>query len=215
MMIINPFVLGAAAPSPLTFPEVQNFTYSSPAAGTSHSISVTAAAGERVILCLAASNTCTIDAPVGWTSLVYRGTGHTLRIYWIDAVSAITTITVTTSISVGIQALAYKIKSGTFSSEAPVANSAAATSTAPNPPSTNYGSPGAFLVFAICDFDNQTSISGYPYLTNRAAQTRVLPPHCGIGGCAATSENQVNDPGTFTLAASNPWVAATVIQKGP
>lgn len=208
------FVETTAAP---VFPDISARAFTSPASGTSHTLSVLGSAGERVVMVISSSAICSINTPADWNTAVYLNASgsSTVRVIWKDLDATTNYIAVTTSISVGLCALAYRIAPGTFAAAAPVATAVAGSSVNPNSPSADYGSVKNLLVLSLCGYDGFTTVTGYPLPGDNAYQTRNTSPYCGVGGCSTTFAGQVYDPGEFTLAASNPWLATTLLIAGP
>lgn len=211
-MLLNPFRFGSAP----VFPDISAWAFTSPASGTSHTLNVIGSAGERVVMVISSSAICSINTPADWNSVSYgNSSGNTVRVIWKDLDATTNSIAVTTSISVGLCALAYRITPGTFAAAAPVVTAVAGSSVNPNSPSADYGSIKNLLVLSLCGYDGLTTVTGYPLPGDNAYQTRNTTPYCGVGGCSTTFAGQVFDPGAFTLAASNPWMATTLLIAGP
>jgi len=91
------------------------------------------------------------------------------------------------------------------------ANAASATST-PDPPSCN---PAQWdvedtLWFAVCSLDTSRTISVYPYVDRNTADVSGGANGATLGVCTTTSATASLDPGTFTISASDDWIAITV-----
>lgn len=211
-MLLNPFRFDSAP----AFPDISTWAFTSPASGTSHTLNALGSAGERVVMIISSSAICSINTPADWNSIVYaNSSGNTVRIIWKDLDATTNSIAVTTSISVGLSALAYRLAPGTFATAAPVVTAVAGSSVSPNSPSADYGSTKNLLVLSVCGYDGFTTVTGYPLAGDNAYQTRNTSPYCGVGGCSTTFAGQVFDPGAFTISTSQPWVAATLLIAGP
>lgn len=94
------------------------------------------------------------------------------------------------------------------------AGSAGTSSSTPNPPSLNPAGWGTedTLWVAACATDGASTVSTYP--TNYTTTSTNNPASSRDGTAMSLGFRQLNaaseDPGTFTMSGSLPWVAATV-----
>jgi hypothetical protein len=152
----------------------------------------------------------TITWPSGWTQLYSQVNGVVVQgaaAYRVADGTEGSTVTITLSSNSGVQSVALRI-TGHDSATAPQAGTATTgTTSTPNPPSlTPTGGAKDYLWIACCVSD-AANVTAAP--TNYSNLT--VP---GSGSDIGTAERLLNaaseDPGTFTLASSNEWVANTI-----
>lgn len=212
-MLLNPYRFGGAGPALPTIP-ISVVATTPPAAGTSHTININGVAGERVVLIVTTSSITTPSA-TGWTSIAWQNSGsHTCRVFWRDLAADTTTITLTTSGSVGVQATAFRFGVASFAGAAPVAVMANAGSTAtPSAPGIDYGSAGGFARIAAVAYPAAAAVSAFPLTDNQSEAGRASAPYAKIAACTELTNQQVRSAATFTLAASATCLGVSVMQK--
>lgn len=213
-MLLNPYRFGQSAPAipdiPITVVET------TPAAtGTSHTININGLAGERVVLVITTSSITTPSAPAGWSSIAWQNSGnHTARVFWRDLAADTTSITVTTSGSVGVQAMAFRFGVGVFAAAAPVATMASAGTTAtPSAPGIDFGSPGGFARIAAVCYTSAAAVNAYPLPDNQINAGRAASPFAKIAACTEETNQQSRLAASFTLSASAVCLGTSIMQK--
>ena len=90
--------------------------------------------------------------------------------------------------------------------------SAQSTTANPNPPNLdpNQWATEDTLWFACCGADTSRTISVYPLADNQTADVSGGSTGATLGLCSLNDAVSSKDPGTFTISASDDWVAATV-----
>ena len=192
---------------------------------TLKSISVPgASAGDRLLLLMAWDGNPAINSidPVNgqsWT-LVFgaaNGSNNSLRIYEIISLSAgispqVIEVALGASEMGGAQVLAI---SGSHPTEATAAaTSVTGSSTTPNPGSLN---PAGWATedtmwLAVEGNDGNVSVSAYPttFPDNRTNVRAAATAGAGVGYAKLASASASQDPGTFTIDATDTWVATTL-----
>lgn len=186
---------------------------------TSHNITLPSGivAGDLLIVCVSS------DAAPGFNSWsggfteffeVANSTLCSLGLAYKLAVGGETTISVGLGSSQKIAYTAYRI-SGAInpSSQVPEASTGATgTSTTPNPDAvTPTGGAKGYLFIAVQGHDNARTTDGFPsgYTNSISAESSVTGA-TGIGSTEKTLTASSENPGTFTISASDDWVAATI-----
>lgn len=202
------------------FPTVQGRASSvNNTAATSHPVTLPAGiqAGELLLIFFSesAGTGATVNAPAGWTKLVESNNGANnglAVLYRFADGSEGTSVTVTTSGSTKSSHLSYRI-SGASS---PVTSTpATGASTAPNPPQL-IPSDGKlpYLWFAVAGWDGTPTATAYPTNYTNGQQTGTsggqATTNCGVAAAERQLTADSEDPGAFTLSASDDWVAFTI-----
>ena len=193
------------------FPRVENqATTVGNSLTTSHSTDLPSGivAGEILMIVIAAGSAATAS---GWSALI----SNDITVLWKVATgSEGATVTVTTSGSTVYAAVAYRISNG----QSVEAGSASGTSTNPDPPSLSptWGAAKT-LWFAAAESiptspggTNQISAfpSGYTNTQNIIGSDGTFSQR--LGTCENQIEAATENPGTFTLNSSRPWMAVTI-----
>ena len=173
------------------------------------------------------SDARTVSTPSGWTALynVVGGGGGGTEIarfwgFWKEAEGDEgSTVTVTASSTVNWTTNSYSI-SGWGSIEA--ATPATGNSANPNPPSfsPSWGSDDTLWIAVEGDAEATAGAPTYPtnYTDGIFAQHVIISTVTALHTASARRENATGteDPGTFTLASAEEWVATTIaIQPAP
>lgn len=88
----------------------------------------------------------------------------------------------------------------------------AGASNAPDPPSldpANWGTEDT-LWFAICSLDTSRTISVFPLADNNSSDVSGGSTGATLGVCTTSSAVSSLDPSTFTISASDDWLAGTI-----
>lgn len=112
--------------------------------------------------------------------------------------------------------ISFLFEAGTFdSTTAPQWIGSTGTSTSPNPASLDptWGTEDTLWI-AMTSVDLSSSaaitVSAYPYASNNLTASNSSTSGVRVGACTTTSATATVDPGTFTISASEDWVAVTV-----
>ncbi|NIR25938.1 MAG: hypothetical protein GWO10_19285, partial [candidate division Zixibacteria bacterium] len=81
----------------------------------------------------------------------------------------------------------------------------------PNPPShdTTQGTKD-YLWIACMGADDDDAATAWPYADNNRGTTSADPGGCAVAACTDELTGDTQDPGTFTIPATEEWVAATI-----
>jgi len=206
----------------MTFPVVAATNHSVTAsASTSHTVNLPAdiVAGNLLLIFFSCNSTPTVTFPEGWTEIFEEAssTYNTLAIAWRKADGEEgASITVETSIAQQAAHISFRITGAADpTTRAPeVSAEAEGTGTAPDPASlTPTSGAKDYLWIAVEGNDDDDAITGYPTSYDDNQETYVSASGAGTCGIAiATRDLNASsaDPGAFTLAATEEWVAATV-----
>jgi len=200
----------------VSFPAVQaRTTGQNSTAGTSHTVSMPAGSGGRIIVFFAHSQNVSVSWPAGWFELfdVLNGTACGLAAAYTDAAAG-PTITVTTSANTKSAHSTYRVSG--YEGTAPQAATATGADATPDPPPVSPSWGGADTLWLAAEGNDDTlNVTDYPpsYLKG---QTIVTSGGTATSNCRiATAERYLNaateNPGAFQLAPDpEEWVAATV-----
>lgn len=210
------FPAGAAAAIASSFPIVQatnsGFTSSS-ASSYAAPLPASIQAGELLLLFVATNNTVTHTTPSGW-SLGFTQSSSGARLscfYKVASGSEGSSVTVSYSGSCHSSINSYRISG--YQGTPEVGTAATGTSTSPNPPNLapSWGSAKTLWFAAIGLQVNLSAVTTTPpsgYGSEVIAGTATLTPR------AASSRRELQasseDPGTYAITQSIPWVANTV-----
>lgn len=209
----------------MAFPQVEATNNSVEASATnSHTVSLPAGiqAGETLLVFFSvdAQNACTF--PEGWTEIFDTPNGtNTLAVGWRKADGGEgASITVTTAGNRESVHISYRISGATDPTvTAPeVSTGATGDDTNPDPDSlTAGGGSKKYLWIAVEGNDDDDAITDYPtnYTNGETYVSSTGFNTCGIAVARRELETDVEDPGTFTLAATEQWVACTVAVYPP
>jgi len=193
-----------------SFPTVLGTATSTRSTGTDHSVTMPGGivAGEILLVFASFEGTTGITVPGDWTVQSNTLNAPGIRLLVVSKIAAGSdTLTLTSAASTSSAHAAYRA----FSNDNTLRiTTATGTSTTPNPPSLNNGASQKFLWFAAFAGDSSSAtVTSYPanYTTNQ------LTAHRGRALLAvATRNNEIGteDPGVFTIPASDRWACATV-----
>ncbi len=183
---------------------------------TSHTVNLPSGIvlNDVVLVFFASDGSPTITFPAGWIELFQNANGTNNKLgawYRVANGTEGATITVTTSASERTAHTSYRI-SGAGGTPCYAPTTVTGASVSPNPPSgTPFWAQANTLWFAACGYDYNRTVSAYPTnYTNGRNDYANNTQGCGVG----TARREVNaaseDPGTFTISASDDWVANTV-----
>lgn len=192
-----------------SFPTVLGTATSIRSTTTSHPVTMPGGivAGEILLVFASFQSTTGITVPGDWT--VQSNTlNSAIRLLVLSKIAAGSdTLTLTSAASTNSAHAAYRA----FSNDNTLRiTTASGTSTTPNPPSLNNGASQKFLWFAaFASESSSATVTSYPanYTTNQ------LTAHQGNALLAvATRNNEIGteDPGVFTIPASDRWACATL-----
>ncbi|HXE75321.1 MAG TPA: hypothetical protein VNN18_06780 [Candidatus Xenobia bacterium] len=160
----------------------------------------------------------TVTWPSGWTQLIHTATTNnfaTFDVYYriADGTEG-STITVTTSTSEGSAHTSYRITG--YQGTPEVCTVVVANTNVPNPCSLSpsWGADDT-LWLAVMGYNGNHSISAFPTNYSNTISNRWASSNgTGVG----SGERQLNaaseDPGTFTISASNDTAASTLAVRG-
>lgn len=191
---------------------------------TSHTVNLPTgiSAGHLLLIFFAQDNSGGGTASAsGWTELfneVDNQSNTRITVFYRFATgSEGSTVTVTTTVTEQSSHASLRI-TGAHASEVPANAHLAApgSSVNPNPPSLNPANWDVedTLWIATCIWDNSVGVTGSAYPTNYSGSQITVNPtsSTGVGLMLATRDLAAasEDPGTFTISASEQWAAATV-----
>lgn len=211
----------------MAFPVVQSITetqFSSSATAHLVSMPATVSSGDLLMILFANEGGGTITNPSGWTEKWNENVGNVAGgacfVKVADGTEGGTTVDVVTSASRTAAAQVYRIDSweGTLSGIKTGIFTTHSLTTTPNPPSltTNWGA-GDNLWIATSQYgDDDVLVNSYP--TNYTNGIDTISGAGGDLGCTtASARRELNtateDPGVFTLAASEVGGANTIVVR--
>jgi hypothetical protein len=153
----------------------------------------------------------TITWPSGWTQLYNQANGGNnvqgAAAYRVADGSEGSTMTITLSGSSTVASVAFRI-TGHDSAIAPQAGTVATgTSSTPNPPSLTPTGGAKDYLWIVCCASDTADVTAAPTNYSNFTQPGALPD---IGTAERLLNAASEDPGTFTIAASDEWVANTI-----
>lgn len=170
-------------------------------------------AEDLLLVFFVSDGTPTITFPEGWTQLFQTADDSAVKFgawYRIADGGEGATITVTTSASEWTAHTSYRITG--YSGTPEVGTPTTGASANPDPPSLtpSWGAKDT-LWFAIQGNDSNKTVSDYPadYTDGRNDYGNSIVG-CGVGSARRELNATSEDPGTFTLSASEQWIANTV-----
>jgi len=201
----------------MAYPVIEGYNTSNTASGTNHTVNLPAniQAGELLVVLSYSDGTNENDNIAGWTRLGYKSySGHSCAIlYKIATGEEGATVTGTTASTEATAHISLRISNWSDVELSAVAN---ATSLYPNPPNL-APAWGVYktLWLAIGGGDYNRTVSAYP----EGYSDSIYSFYNGTGGCwvgcaRKFSENESEDPGTFTISASDDWSAWTLAIAG-
>jgi len=198
------------------FPFVQAKTQSEDtSAGTSHVVSLPAGVGDGDLLLVGFSTPAneTITWPGGWTVMFSQAASPDLEVAFRVASGEGATITVTTSGSVTSLHLSYSIRGhlGILDD----ASSQTGSDINPDPTSLTpfWGNrKGLFIPFAAAAGGSASSMSSAP--SNYTDLSQIGESAHVIAAAQRQIKTTTENPGTFTLSGTSPWIANTIGIRG-
>lgn len=205
----------------MAFPTVEATNNSAEGtAGTSHTVSLPAdiQADETLLVFFATDRKAVVTFPEGWTKLFEYNYGFytTLAIAWRKADGEEgASITVTTDNVEESAHISYRISGATDPTSTPpeVSAEAHAISDSPDPASlTPTSGSKEYLWIAIESNNEDTLVTVYPtnYTNGETYYSAIGVGACAIGVARRELETDSENPGVFTLASSEGWIACTV-----
>ena len=205
----------------MAFPTVNTTAVSAALSGTAQVMPMpTHAAGDRLVVIHAVDGGASnyVSHTAGWTLLANTSSGTTcfLLVFEKEAASSSEALTVTLSGSRTARAVSYAIQ-GHDSTQAAEIATASGTSTTPDPPSLSpsWGSDDNLWIVALSQDNSTIGLSSFPsgytanQLNNPGGTTATPRAAAATQEVATGTEN----PGAFTLAATEQWVTATIAIK--
>lgn len=190
---------------------------------TSHTVNLPGSivAGNLLLVFFSVDGNPTITFPAGWTQLfnTARTEGGTTYVrfgcwYRIATGTEGATITVNTSGPSGSQRSAHTSYQISNYTGVPVSATATNNNQYPDPPILTPAWEAAdTLWFATCGYDQgQRTVTGWPanYTMNQRNERSNDANGVGVGTAGRQYNAASENPGTFTISASQRWVAATV-----
>lgn len=184
-------------------------------ASTNHTVNLPAdiSADDLLLVFFVADGDPTITFPEGWTQLFQTAREDNVKFgawYRIADGEEGATIAVTLSASEETAHTSYRITG--YEGTPEVGTSAIGSSTTPDPPSLSPTWGAEDTLWIACEGnDYGTVVTGYP--TNFTDERSDKTTGAGSVGCASARRElnaESEDPGTFTLTDSEPWVANVV-----
>lgn len=194
--------------------------------GTTHTVTMpgTTASGNLLLAVVMFNSDTTVTGPGGWTKLSGSAASPGQSEVWakIATGSDGASISFSTSSSLAGAFQVIRItgnKGGIVSgTDYNLSISAAATTANPNPPSVtaSWGSANNLFIVVANTRGNNSTVSSYP--TNYASGSNIVTTNGGGGGASSgiayrTLTAATDDPGTFTLSASEYGFAYTIVVR--
>jgi len=189
---------------------------------TNHYINMPATVdvGDLLIVLFTNDGSATVTTPDGWTQLASTANGSAVRlsVYYkiAEGTEGGTTVNFVTSVAEQAAAQVYRITNWHGTTPPEISTAATGLSTRPNPASLNpVGWDVAdtlWLAVAGQDRGDQSGTTAYP--ASYTDGTSTLSSN-GLGNCRTHSARRVlaaasENPGAFTIPASEEWVAFTI-----
>lgn len=189
---------------------------------TAHLVAMPAVveAGDLLLMHFVNDGNATVATPVGWTLLNTTLSGTQVRSswYWKLAVGTEdgTTVDLVTSAAEHAAAQLHRFQAGTFDAAvAPAIVVATGTSVSPNPPNLapSWGEADTYWIAAY-GADDDDATTGWPWTEGQTyTPSGTGTTTCSAASCVLALRVANIDPATFTMAASEEWVAATIAIK--
>jgi len=222
LALVLSFSLVTAVPA-LAAPAVASVTEAAFGTDTTNhyvNMPATVNAGDLLIVLFTNDGSATVTTPGGWTSLASNTNGIYVRLsvyYKIAAgTEGGTTVNFATSGSEQAAAQVYRITDWHGTTPPEISAGATGTNTRPNPASLNPSgwdvADTLWLAVAGQDRGDQSGTTAYPAYYTDGISTLSSS---GISSCRTLSASRVlaaasEDPGAFTIPASEQWVAFTI-----
>jgi hypothetical protein len=206
-----------------SFPVVESVTGgNNNSNATSHTVNLPAGivANNMLVVVFSSDGNPTITFPAGWTPLFQQANGTAVKLgvwYKIAVGTEGATITVTTSVVERTAHTSYRL-STVHAWQIMCGTATTGVTTQPNPPSSTpiYGAKD-YLWIAVCGYDVNRTVSTYP--TNYANGRNDYANNaagCGVGSARRELNATSEDPGVFTISASDDWVANVIaVENAP
>lgn len=160
--------------------------------------------------------------PTGWTSLASApGASSLTRIevrYKIAGASEPASFNLTSSASEQSVHRTIRISTGTYTGNPIVSTVATGTTANPDSPSLTLGSTADWTVWSVfANDDGRRTLSVYPtgYTDGQFYDTSGGAGGCGLGSSRRNiATGAAQDPGAYTISASQAWGAVTLAVKG-
>lgn len=214
--------------TPISLPNLRDSASgANTAGGTSHSVDMpaTVEAGDLLIAMIAFDGTPTVtwdNSTAGTWSDYIDADGPachlTIKAKVADGTEDGKTLTIGTSASEQSvnRVVCYKDWEGTLGGGLNIPTGTTGTSTTPDPPvaTDSWGSVKRATI-AVCGVDRR-EVTAFPtnWTDNQFADNSLGPSGCSLGTAKTSGIEDVQNPGTFTIDASDGWVAATISIKG-
>jgi hypothetical protein len=179
------------------------------------------ASGDLIIIWHFSEGGLTKTVPSPWVELFDGNSsgGDGLYIAYLIASGGETTVVVTKSAGERFAAIACRITAASWHGTTPPEVSTGATGSSqtsdPDSVTASWGSDDNLFIAAQATDNDSFTATGWPsnYSGNQTNSDNVVS---SSGGSIATRELAAasDDPGTFTITASDTWIAATVVVRG-
>ena len=208
----------------MTFPQVAATAVSSDASGTTHTVNLPASiTSGDLLLAFFAFDDAGADViagfPVDWTAIPNVsgavGPSRTAGLegyYRVADGSEGSTISVTTDSTEATRSVTYRITGYSGTPEGAGFSPPTSGNNSPNPPSLapSWGASDTLWI-AVCANDGSPTVTGIPTnYTDGLHSQSTNSGHCSVGTARREALTGTEDPGTFTISASEQWRAATV-----
>lgn len=210
----------------MTFPNVASVTPTSfGTAATSHAVAMPATvnAGDRLVIIFSNDNNDIPTFPTpAWSAVsqVARTSNNTNTLSILERIAdgseGGTTVNVVTAAIQQAVALVYRITGAHPSTASEAGTAATALDANPNPPNLTPSWGAEDTLWLACYSADQSSrnATAYPTNYNDNQNTAQSNPATGNGSSVGAATRELNatsdNPGTFTIATSDGWVAQTV-----
>lgn len=176
--------------------------------------------GDLLLMHFVNDGNATVATPAGWTLLNTTLSGTQVRSSWYWKLAAGTedgtTVDLVTSAAEHAAAQVHRFQAGTFDAAvAPAIAVATGTSVSPNPPNLapSWGEADTYWIAAY-GADDDDATTGWPWTEGQTyTPSGTGTTTCSAASCVLALRVASIDPATFTMAASEEWVAATIAIK--
>ena len=176
--------------------------------------------GDLLLMHFVNDGNATVATPAGWTLLNTTLSGTQVRSSWYWKLAAGTedgtTVDLVTSAAEHAAAQVHRFQAGTFDAAvAPAIAVATGTSVSPNPPNLapTWGEADTYWIAAY-GADDDDATTGWPWTEGQTyTPSGTGTTTCSAASCVLALRVANIDPATFTMAASEEWVAVTIAIK--
>jgi hypothetical protein len=189
---------------------------------TSHMVAMPAsvAAGDLLLMQFVNDGSATVAVPAGWTLLTSNNNSTAVRSSWFYRIASGaeggTSVDLVTSAAEHGAAQVHRFQSGTFDpAVAPAVAVATGSSVSPNPPALSpaWGEADTYWIAAY-GADDDDATTGWPLVDGQTyTPSGTGTTTCSAASCVLALRVASIDPGLFTMAATEEWIAATVAIK--